>query len=199
MTLTMKNLFLTPALSLLSLSLASAEDLINKPDLSEFNFKGPKECWSFVDGVLTGQNVADKKGSNLWTNKNYKDFTIEGDFKFSGEIDSGVFLRTENDQIQIGVSRSLKRDMTCSPYIAKTAKYPTQAEVKDLLKQGEWNHFVITAKGAEYIVSLNGKQVLDYHSETSIPEGPIGFQVHPGVEMKVEFRKLEVKAEGEAK
>ena len=136
---------------------------------------------------------ADKKGSNLWTNEKYKDFTIDGEFKFTGRIDSGVFLRTEGDQIQIGISGSLKRDLTCSPYIAKTGKYPVEANVKDNLKEGEWNTFSITAKGAHYLVSLNGKQVLDYTSETSVPEGPIGFQVHPGVEMKIEFRKLDVK------
>jgi hypothetical protein len=182
----------------LSLSSALAEPLIAKDDLSAFNAKGPMEAWSFKDGVLTGQNVPDKKGSNLWTNASYKDFTLEGEFKFSGEIDSGIFLRTECDQIQIGVSRSLKRDMTGSPYISKTAKYPAEADVKDVLKPGEWNTFRITAKGAHYLVTLNGKQVLDYTSETSIPEGPIGFQVHPGVEMKVEFRKLDVKPEAPA-
>ncbi|MND03823.1 hypothetical protein D3C83_238250 [compost metagenome] len=63
-----------------------------------------------------------------------------------------------------------------------------------MLKEGEWNTFTITAKGNHYLVSLNGKQVLDYVSETAIEEGPIGFQVHPGKEMTVDFRKLEVKS-----
>lgn len=181
------------------LASAVAEPLLTKPDLSNFNIKGPKECWSLKDGVLTGVNIPEKKGSNLWTNAKYTDFTLEGEFKFSGKIDSGVFLRTEGDQIQIGISGSLKKDMTCSPYIAKTGKYPVTAEVKDVLKEGEWNKFVITAKGNRYVVSLNGKQVLDYASETSVPEGPIGFQVHPGVEMKIEFRNLDAKSDSPAK
>jgi hypothetical protein len=182
---------------------ASAEPLF-KADLSDSTAKGPKECWTFADGILTGKSDAKKQGSILWTNSKFKDFTLQGEFKFPAHvekdrIDSGVFLRTEVDQIQIGVSGSLKRDLTCSPYISKTGKYPVEANVKDILKPGEWNAFSITAQGNHYLVSLNGKQVLDYTSETGVPEGPIGLQVHPGVEMIIEFRNLDVKPLAEAK
>jgi hypothetical protein len=183
------KLILAASLALTGLSLA--EPLL-KSDLSDVEIKGPKECWTVTDGVLTGKNIPAKTGSILWTARKFKDFTLTGEFKFTGRIDSGVFLRTEGDQIQIGISGSLKRDMTGSPYIAKTGKYPKEADVKALLKEGEWNTFTITAKGNQYLVSLNGKQVMDYTSETAVPEGPIGFQVHPGVEMTIDFRKLDV-------
>ncbi|MGC4017722.1 MAG: DUF1080 domain-containing protein [Luteolibacter sp.] len=195
----MKNTIRCSALLLACVSCASADPLVTKDNLDNFEIKGPKECWSVKDGVITGQNVPEKKGSNLWTKTTYKDFTIEGEVRYKNPIDSGVFIRQEGDQIQMGISGSLKRDMTCSPYIAKTGKYPVEADVKGIFKDGEWNKFVITAKGSHYIVTLNGKQVLDYTSETSIAEGPIGFQVHPGVEMKVEFRNLDVKVETASK
>ena len=180
-------------------SCAFADPLVTNDNLDKFEIKGPKECWSVKDGVITGLNVPEKKGSNLWTKVSYKDFTLTGEVRYKNPIDSGVFIRQEGDQIQMGISGSLKRDMTCSPYIKKTGKYPVEADVKDVFKDGDWNKFVITAKGNHYLVSLNGKQVLDYTSETSIEEGPIGFQVHPGVEMKVEFRNLDVKVETPAK
>jgi hypothetical protein len=186
---------LVAALLFASVLPAFAEPLISKPDLSEFQIQGRDGCWSYEDGILIGRNAPDQKGSNLWTKQRYKDFTLEGDFRFTNPIDSGVFIRHENDQIQLGVSRSLKRDMTCSPYIDSIARYPVEADVKGIFKDGEWNHFAITAKGNRYIVTLNGSQVLDYVSKTSIEEGPIGFQVHQGVVMKVEFRNLTVKAE----
>ncbi|MEK7951510.1 3-keto-disaccharide hydrolase [Luteolibacter soli] len=186
-------------LLIVSASLAIAEPLTPEGKLDLFEIKGPKECWSIQDGVITGKNVPEKKGSILWTKAKYKDFTLEGEFRYTNPIDSGVFIRHENDQIQFGISGSLKRDMTCSPYIAKTGKYPVEANVKDIFKDGEWNKFVITAKGPHYVVTLNGKQVLDYTSETALEEGPIGFQVHPGVVMTVEFRKLEVKTEAAGK
>ncbi|WP_338286891.1 DUF1080 domain-containing protein [Luteolibacter sp. LG18] len=187
------------ALLLACLGSATAEPLTPTSDLSKFEIKGPAECWSIKDGVILGQNIPEKKGSILWTKVKYKDFTLAGEFRYKNPIDSGVFIRQEGDQIQLGISGSLKRDLTCSPYIKKTGKYPVEADVKDVFKDGEWNKFVITARGNHYLVSLNGKQVLDYTSETSIDEGPIGFQVHPGVEMKVEFRNLDVKVETPSK
>lgn len=167
-----------------------ADELI--ADLSDFEVKGREGCWTIENEVLVGQSAPDQKGSVLWTKAHYKDFTLKGEFRFTNPIDSGIFIRSEVDQIQLGVSRSLKRDMTGSPYIAKTGKYPVEADVKGVFKDGEWNQIEITAKGKRYLVSINGKQVLDYKSETAVPEGPIGFQVHPGVVMKVEFRNLNI-------
>ena len=84
--------------------------------------------WSANDGILTAKSGPDKKGSILWTENEYKDFIIQADFKFGkGTIDSGIFIRSEKQQIQIGESGSLKRDMTCSPYIPGKG-YPVEAE-----------------------------------------------------------------------
>ena len=83
--------------------------------------------WKAEKGILSAQSGPEKKGSILWTNKEYKDFVIQTDFKFGeGTVDSGIFIRTENEQIQIGESGSLKRDMTCSPYIPGKG-YPVEA------------------------------------------------------------------------
>lgn len=159
--------------------------------------------WTARDGVLKGESDDDaankKAGSTLWTAKEYKDFVFETEFKYLSKnvtdlrVDSGVFIRNGNDQIQIGVSGSMKKDLTCSPYIASLKKYPVEAEgVAALLKEGDWNKMKITAKGPLYIVELNGKKVLEYTSTTASEKGPIGLQVHPGVLMKVEFRNVTV-------
>jgi len=148
-----------------------------------------------VDGVLTGQSDHKMRNSILWTERSYKDFSVEVDFRFSGDIDSGIFLRHENEQIQIGTSRSLKRDMTGSPYIGSKRGYPQEASgVKDLLKPGDWNRMKIVAKGSAYSVSLNGSEVVEFVSETAKESGPVGLQVHPGVRMKIEFRAVTVES-----
>ena len=151
-------------------------------------------CWTVVEGVLVGQSDPAKKGSILWTDREFGDLVLSGEIRFAGDIDSGVFLREENEQIQIGVSRSLKRDMTGSPYIASKRGYPAEARgVMALLRTGEWNRFEIGVKGRTYTVSLNGTRVLEYRSDSATRErGPIGLQVHPGVAMKIEFRGLAV-------
>lgn len=151
------------------------------------------DVWTTADDVLTGTSNANKQGSILWTEREYTDFVFFCEFRFEGKIDSGVFLRHENDQIQIGISGSLKRDMTASPYIASKRGYPVEAKsVAELLKEGEWNAIKITAKGAVYIVELNGKEVMTYTSDSAKVKGPIGLQMHAGVAMKIDFRAITV-------
>ena len=181
---------------LLIFSLSSfAQDLepvFNGKDFT--NWKVPKGniWWKVKDGIIDCQNGPKKKGSTLWTEKKYKNFIVELDFKMGeGTVDSGVFLRN-NDQIQIGISGSLKRDMTCSPYIPKKG-YPKEAEgVKELLKVKDWNTMKVKVVGNVYTVWLNGKQVNEYESKTAIAEGPIGLQLHAKREMQISFRNIKV-------
>ena len=118
---------------------------------------------------------------------------LEGEFLMGeGVVDSGFFLRSENDQIQIGISGSLKRDLTGSPYIPGKS-YPVEAKgVKELLKLDDWNSMKIRVVGPTYTVWLNGQQVMTYTSENMPEKGPIGLQLHPNNEMTVAFRNLKV-------
>jgi hypothetical protein len=141
--------------------------------------------------VLFVKNNAERKGSILWTNKKYRDFILEADFLMGdGVVDSGFFLRSESDQVQIGISGSLKRDLTGSPYIPGKG-YPVEAKgVKDLLKLKDWNSMKIKVTGKSYTVWLNGMEVMNYQSTTIADEGPIGIQLHPKNEMSISFRKI---------
>jgi len=149
--------------------------------------------WSAEDGILSARSGPDKTGSILWTKKDYKDFIIEADFLMGkGTIDSGIFIRTEKQQIQIGESGSLKRDMTCSPYIPGKG-YPVEAEhIAELLKPAEWNTIKVRAVGNVYTAWLNGKEVMNYTSTDGIPEGPIGLQLHPNRDMEIDFRNIRI-------
>lgn len=147
--------------------------------------------WKAEKGILSARSGPDKKGSILWTNGEYKDFIIQMDFLFGeGTIDSGIFLRTDRQQIQIGESGSLKRDMTCSPYIPGKG-YPVEAKnIKELLKMDDWNTIKVKAEGSVYTMWLNGEQVLTYGSDTAIKKGPIGLQLHPGRDMSIDFKNI---------
>jgi hypothetical protein len=168
--------------------------LFNGTGLEGWNVKGAA-YWTAADGILKGESDEKQQASTLWTDKSYKDFTLDLEFRFSGDIDSGIFLRHENEQIQIGTSRSLRRDMTGSPYIGSLGKYPQEAQgVKEALKADDWNKMRIVAKGDTYTVSLNGTQVIEYVSATAKESGPVGLQIHAGVTMKIEFRNLSVES-----
>ena len=145
-----------------------------------------------VDGVLKVQSGPKKKGSILWTTKKYRNFVMEFDFRFGeGVVDSGVHVRNQ-DQIQIGISGSLKRDMTCSPYIPGKG-YPVEAKnIKKLLKAKEWNTMRIQAIGKEYTVWLQGEKVMTYKSSSAIEEGPLGIQLHGSRDMSIDYRNLKL-------
>ena len=196
----MMNLFKTLPCFLLSLffnapSVASTS-LFNGKDLT--GWKIPKEnekvgWYQAKQGILELRSGPKKRGSVLWTENKYKDFEIELEFRFvDGTIDSGIHLRN-SDQIQIGISGSLKRDMTCSPYIPGKG-YPVEAsDVAKLLKAKDWNKVKIRAVGPKYTTWLQGKEVMNYESGSAKEEGPIGIQLHGNRDMKIDFRNLTIK------
>jgi hypothetical protein len=95
------------------------EPLFNGSDFSGWQEPENNIWWNIEDGVLIGKNDPELTGSTLWTSEEYTDFILQLDFRFGpGSVDSGVFIHKESEQIQIGISSSLKRDMTCSPYVA---------------------------------------------------------------------------------
>jgi len=168
---------------------ASLPSIFNGRDLT--GWQVPAEpYWKVVDGVLVGQSDDAKKGSMLYSEQAYGDVIVEGEVRFTGDIDSGIMVRRPELQLQIGVSRSLKRDMTCCFY---TGKYPEEARAPraaELIKAGEWNRIRLEAKGDTFTVWLNGEQVSQYKDARYAEPAPIGLQIHRGVMMKVEFRDL---------
>lgn len=149
--------------------------------------------WTVKNGVLKLDSGPNKKGSTLWTVKEYGNFIMEFEFKMGrGTVDTGIYIRTGKEQIQIGISGSLKRDMTASPYIAGKA-YPVEAKnIKQILKPKDWNHMTIVAIGKNYSVWLNGKHVMSYDSESAIRRGPVGIQLHGGKDMSAEYKNIAI-------
>jgi len=173
---------------------ASLPSIFNGQDLSGWQTPNEPTYWSVVDGAIVGQSDDRKQGSMLYTEKPYGDVIVEAEVRFTGEIDSGIMLRKPELQVQIGVSRSLKRDMTCSFY---TGTYPEEArapKAADLLKPGAWNRIRVEAKGDTFTVWLNGEQVSQFKDAKYAAPAPIGLQIHAGLVMKVEFRDIRAKA-----
>ena len=166
------------------------EPIFNGQDLSGWTYQHAA-CWQVKDGILHAVNDPEQKGDILQTEKAYKNFIVQADFKFGeGRIDTGIFLRDTKEQIQIGESGSLKRDMTALPYIPGKG-YPIQVETaQKVFDMEDWNTIKVQVIGNTYTTWLNGTEIMTYESETIAPEGPIGIQVHPKREMSVDFRNI---------
>lgn len=178
----------------------AADDLkpiFNGKDFTGWKVPATNLFWKVVDGVIVGESDPAKKGSMLYTEQAYGDFVLECEARWSGEIDSGIMLRKPELQLQMGVSRSLKKDLTCSFYTGGKEKYPEAGQAKDLeknFKPGDWNKYRLEARGNTFTVWLNGTQVAKYTDAKYAEAAPIGLQIHPGLAMKVEFRNIRLQA-----
>lgn len=174
--------------------------LFNGKDLTNFQAEGTKPYWRIENGVLIGENDAALKGHYLWTQKEYGDFVIEFDARWKATtdrgVDTGVEMRKPRIQLQLGVSGSLRVDMTGSFYTGGKPAYPEAGQAKEaktLLKpEGEWNTFRIQAKGDTFTCWINGVKASEYTDPKFSGAAPIGFQIHGNVVMKTEFRNIRI-------
>ena len=174
--------------------------LFNGKDLSGFKAEDSKEFWRVENGILIGENNAAKKGNYLWTAKDYADFVIEFDVRWKGVtergVDTGVEMRKPNIQLQLGISGSLKVDMSGSFYTGGKPAYPEAGQAKNakaLMKpEGEWNTFRIQAKGPTFTCWINGQKASEYTDPKFSGPAPLGLQIHPGVVMKCEYRNVKI-------
>ena len=88
--------------------------IFNGTNLAGWKVPKPNPFWKIADGVLVGENDDKLTGHTLHTEKAYKDFVIELEVRWNGEVDTGIMLRKPELQMQMGISRSLKRDKTGS-------------------------------------------------------------------------------------
>jgi len=112
------------------------------------------------------------------------------------DYDSGIFIRGLTHQVQIGISRSLQKDMTACIYAPddNLGSYPGQTgKVAEIHRAGEWNHLKVIVTGKEIRTFLNGEPMVDYTGVVLGSQGPIGLQLHGGVHMAVKFRNIKVR------
>jgi len=171
--------------------------LFNGKDLTGFTGENAANFWRVEDGVLIGENDAAKKGHYLWTEKGYGDFVLEFDVRWKATtergVDTGIEMRKPKIQLQLGVSGSLRVDMTGSFYTGKYPEAGQAKEAKTLLKpEGEWNTFRIQAKGDTFTCWINGQKASEYTDAKFSGAAPLGLQIHGNVEMKVEYRHLKI-------
>ena len=205
LTMKLRSLARTLILSLASALVCPAAEpnfapLFNGKDLTNFKADEAKAFWRVEDGVLIGKNDAAKKGNYLWTEKEYRDFVIEFDVRWKGTtprgVDTGIEMRKPKIQLQLGVSGSLRVDMTGSFYTGGKPAYPEAGQAKEaktLMKpEGEWNTFRIQAKGDTFTCWINGQKASEYTDAKFSGAAPLGLQIHPGVEMKCEYRNVKI-------
>jgi len=75
-------------------------------------------------------------------------------------------------------------------------QFADPAELMSKIKQGDWNEYRILAQGPRIRLFINDVlmcEVTDEHPEHARQKGVIGFQMHPGPPMTVQFKSVRLK------
>jgi len=122
--------------------------------------------------VMSGYQ-ADMDGANTYTGGLYE------------EGGRGI-LATPGQKVTIGPNGK--------PQVTGAASDPK--DIKAAIKNKDWNELVIIARGNHIIQKLNGMVTVDVTDEDEkrrAMEGLLGFQVHAGPPMKVQFKDITLK------
>ena len=183
---------------MLATACSSRVNLFNGKNLDGWESDPPEQIsdWTAVEGELLVENNKEK-ASIIWTTSSFRDFEVECEYiTLTDDYDSGLFIRGMSHQVQIGISRSLQKDMTACIYAPgdEQGSYPGQTDkVEEFHKVGEWNHLKVLVTGKRIQTFLNGEPMVDYTGVVLVDEGPIGLQLHGGAHMSDKFRNLSLR------
>ena len=182
-------IFLTTACS------AQKTSLFNGENLDGWTNYGT-EKWYVEDNQIICESGADAQYGYLGTDKNYKDFILELEFKQEADGNSGVFFRSTIEgtkvsgwQVEVappgsdtgGIYESYGRGWLIKP----------EAEKDKALKMGEWNHMKIKVVGSTVTTWLNDVEMVTITDDKiGEGEGGIALQIHDGGGIKVKWRNL---------
>ncbi len=174
--------------------------LFNGVDLTGWQPVG-KEKWTVEDGVIHGSNLTKDYGY-LQTAKDYKDFQLALRFKCVGDGNSGVFFHTRFEPGTADVTQGLQFeiDPTLNHHTGgiygdgrQWIVWPSP-ENEYVLRQQDWNEYLLIVEGNRYIARLNGVVVVDFTDPTpKSADGTIALQLHSGGKGNMMFRDIYVR------
>ena len=174
------------------------KSLFNGKTLNGWSIHGT-EKWYVDGGELVCESGPDKEYGYLSTNKKYKNFILDLQFKQEADGNSGVFIRSDIDGVKIEgwqVEVAPIQLHTGGIYESYGRGWLIKPDKKDetMLKIGEWNRLRIRAVGGKITTWLNGKQMVDIDDEKiGAANGFIALQIHDGGGIKVRWKNIKIK------
>lgn len=188
-------------------------------------WEGKSQFWSVRDGTLTGQTTKENptKGNTfiIWRGGKVADFELRLKFRMEGGNSGIQYRSTEMDDFVVG---GYQADMDAGntftgilyeergrgilvPRCKKVIVHEdgskevvgSTCEEKDLLgslKKGDWNEYVVIAKGNHLVQKINGlttMELTDNQKEKSRAEGILALQLHAGPPMLVQFKDIQLR------
>lgn len=177
-------------------------ELFNGRDLTGWRTTGN---WVVADGVITlrprpGEEGWQRYDAYLTSEKVYRNFVLEVEFKFEPEGNSGVFLRVGDlaDHVRSGLevqildTHGLEKPghHDCGGVIRTAA--PLRNAVRPA---GEWNRYQIVMKDSHLVVFLNGELIQAFDlARSAMKDRPMAGHISFQDEAKVvSYRTIRIK------
>jgi len=176
---------------------AQKQKLFNGENLDGWTIYGT-EKWYVADGLLICESGPDAEYGYLATDKPYKNFILDLDFKQEADGNSGVFIRSSVEgttvsgwQVEVappgaftgGIYESYGRQWLIKP----------TADKDKALKFGDWNHMKIKVDGDTVTSWVNGVEMVSLEDKIiGKGEGAILLQIHSGGGIKVKWKNIEI-------
>jgi hypothetical protein len=163
------------------------------------------KTWRISDGAFVGGSLTNKVPRNefLRTDKQYTNFILRVKFKLTGTngfINGGVQIRSQPAKSPTNEMVGYQCDLGAGYWGAlydesrrnKVLVMPAAADVERALKPGEWNEYIIRARGKVIDAAINGVRMFSYtETDDTLPQfGYIGLQIHGGGEAEASYKDV---------
>lgn len=192
-------------------------DLLEDNSLNAW--KIPSNRWSIQNGMIVGNTNNEKLDKPEWiyTKEQFSDFEFTCEVKLKGDHkrNTGVYFRVNT--LLFKKKRGNKSYEAASGYEYDMASHkPGKKDFRGSLgdwyarpslrvfadgkimnqiyKPKDWNRITIRARGNRIEYWLNGNKIIDFIDEDpkASRKGIIGFQIHNGSVMKVEYQNIRI-------
>ena len=150
------------------------------------NWIAEKPYWRWDSNGLHGDYNGGRYHNYAYTKTAYKDYELNVLIRMSGkEANSGVCIRihpANTDSVpgyQVDMGPGYWGCLWEEKRAGMVQQYPKAAADK-LVKENDWNHYYVIAKGHHIQAWLNGVKTIDTIHEAGFTDGNIGFQLCHG-------------------
>jgi Domain of Unknown Function (DUF1080) len=168
-------------------------------------WEGDLKIFRIEEGAIVGGTLKEKIARNefLCTTRPYSDFELRLKVKLLGGdgANAGIQFRTARIPNHHEVS-GYQADMGTGWWGAlydesrrkKVLLGPDQAKMKEVVKAGDWNDYVVRAEGDHITLSFNGVQTVDYKEMDPAIErsGLICVQIHGGPPSEAWYKDITI-------
>lgn len=168
-------------------------------------WEGDLKIFRIEDRSIVGGSLKEKIVRNefLCTTRTYRDFELRLKVKLLGgdTANAGVQFRTAripNDHEVSGYQADMGTGWWGALYDESRRKKvltgPDQARMKSVIRNGEWNDYVIRAEGQHIQLWINGEQTVNYTEQESAiaASGIVCVQIHAGPPAEAWYKDLTI-------